>query len=612
MDLFNKYIRKILDEDFLFEERQSDIDAFEDKFGAGSFEKFSKVKQRIINAKKSPDIVYRTKNTSVSDMEKLLNDAEKRRGEFSKLGEKDLLRDENGKIYDNKIKVAENEHYTVYDILDWQTSVNMGMDTGCDGSLGWCISGRYNKDGTLSIENAKKHWEDYISGGVKHFLFFIPKGNEEKWAMTIGKSGRFVFTKGSDDTNLGMGEVPENAGIFPDFEYGGVDTNGIFVDALKPDENGVLIYNGGRVARAYRDKVKEVVVVDGVVSIDERAFQGCRGLAAVTIPSSVTNIGDSAFFGCTRLKSVYITDLAAWCGISFGNSGSNPCIHDGNLYLNNTLLTDLVIPSQVTRIWKYAFRGCSSLTHIEIPPSVTTIGDFAFANCRWLTTVMIPSSVDDIGFSTFYDCHNLTIHCKKDSYADKYAQENGIPVKYDMNEDFDEETVKSANKTARSAGASAIDRETGEVRSVVARYILDNADKSDSILDYGAGPKAIQSKWLVSKGFENVTAYDFGENVVDGVHDRSALSRSYDVVFASNVINTENTVGAVKETLKELWNATRSGGRLVFNYPSTPRKCMINGKPMSTSFLESMVKNVMGENYDIIGSKSAPIFVVYR
>ena len=74
------------------------------------------------------------------------------------------------------------------------------------------------------------------------------------------------------------------------------------------------------------ENIKKVVIEDGVTSIGEYAFSGCRSLTDITIPGSVTSIGDSAFRNCTGLTSVTIPDSVTSIG---------DCAFSGTLWLTN-------------------------------------------------------------------------------------------------------------------------------------------------------------------------------------------------------------------------------------------------------------------------------------
>ena len=180
-------------------------------------------------------------------------------------------------------------------------------------------------------------------------------------------------------------------------------------------ENGIgmIVFNGniteiGNYAFYNRSSLTSITIPNSVTSIGNKAFYGCNSLTSVTIPDGVTSIGDSAFYGCSSLTSVYITDIAKWCAIKFNNSSSNPLSYAHNLYLDEELVTDLVIPDGVTSIGEFTFYGCNSMTSITIPNSVTSIGYYAFSGCSSLTSITIPDSVTSIGDSTFYGCRSLT------------------------------------------------------------------------------------------------------------------------------------------------------------------------------------------------------------
>lgn len=143
-------------------------------------------------------------------------------------------------------------------------------------------------------------------------------------------------------------------------------------------------------------------------TIGQDAFASCHKLTSVNIPKSVTSIGANAFTNCYKLNAVHITDLVAWCNISFNGLYSNPLRHAHNLYLNGSLIRELVIPSSVTKIKYLAFYGCSCLTSVTIPLSVKSIGAYAFVGCSGLTSVMIPRKVTSIGAYAFSNCSGLT------------------------------------------------------------------------------------------------------------------------------------------------------------------------------------------------------------
>lgn len=169
-----------------------------------------------------------------------------------------------------------------------------------------------------------------------------------------------------------------------------------------------------------------------------------------------------------------------------------------------------------------------------------------------------------------------------------------------------QQEIKIANATSRSNGASAKNKD-GSIRAIVPRYVAEHVSKEDSILDFGAGKGALHTKWLREQGFD-VTAYDFGDNVVEGLHDKDALSKQYKVIMASNVLNVQSSMDMLQETLKQIYDSLEYGGKFVCNYPSSPRKM-----DFTASELKYILKIWFGANIERVGgSSSAPLWVAEK
>lgn len=152
-----------------------------------------------------------------------------------------------------------------------------------------------------------------------------------------------------------------------------------------------------------------------VVAIQETAFYGNSTATSLTIPASIKTIGTDAFRNLRAIKTVYIADLAAWCGVGIANGNANPIYNLfsassesrwGKLYINGEANpAELVIPEGVTTMSR-SFYGYKPLTAVTLPSTLTELGDQAFANCVKLTSAVVPEGVETVG-SAFWGCSAL-------------------------------------------------------------------------------------------------------------------------------------------------------------------------------------------------------------
>ena len=405
----------------LTEEREEDIASFEDKFGKGSFERFNRLKGRMKNAGIPVDIVFHTKNTDPVTMRQFLDDAENRVVKDVQTGETKL----------NRKLVAENDHYTVWDVLDWETAMNMGDGTS------WCIAGRYDTN-EVKPSQAKKYFNEYKNErGVKAFLFFMPKGNEEKYCMVIYPHLTYQFWDSSDSSSR-MNTPPvstfKSRVPIPEIDYMGVNVQ-------YPEERAGLIFSGTRSVIGFTDDLDldNAVIPEGVQAIAKEAFRK-SSIKKVTLPESLLEICAGAFQECDKLREIQVPSRCVFIGtLAFGGCSSIKrvdlqesirAIHSG-AFMNCKSLKRIAIPSSVTTIEDNTFRGCSELREVILPEGLKSIEWGAFAHCPNLTKIRLHDLIVHIDHDAFYD-HNpdLTIQCHKGTLGDEFAEQHHLKVEY--------------------------------------------------------------------------------------------------------------------------------------------------------------------------------------
>ncbi|MBE6574250.1 MAG: leucine-rich repeat domain-containing protein [Ruminococcaceae bacterium] len=169
-------------------------------------------------------------------------------------------------------------------------------------------------------------------------------------------------------------------------------------------ENGVLSISGsGDMAElesaeeypwhAERSKISGIVISNGITSVSDHAFSGCRILFNVSIASTVKSIGTHAFENCQSLKEIKIPSSVTEIG--------------EYAFYNCTAIRDMYLNAQITEISEYAFANCKSVNIITLPSSLRSIGAHGFEGCAGLFSINFNSSLTKIGEKAFYDCKAL-------------------------------------------------------------------------------------------------------------------------------------------------------------------------------------------------------------
>ncbi len=296
---------------------------------------------------------------------------------------------------------------------------------------------------TYTIENNEVTINKYRGGKIENVI--IPSCIEGYPVTVIGAQAFYKNPNEVDSLPAVPVDPPEG-----ESEYKGIVSVEIpdSVRVIESDAFGncrtletVIIGDGveiiGESAFADCSSLETVIIGNGVKNICERAFEECFSLESIVIPDSVEIIGDRAFSECWNLKTItlgkniknvgygvfntsriaelirltdiyYTGDIESWCNIENVMGLSYAMEYAENFYVDNTLLTEVVIPETVTEIKDHTFSDIDCIQSVYIPSSVTSIGKSAFSDCSNLETVKFEDGAKTIGGYAFYDCQKLT------------------------------------------------------------------------------------------------------------------------------------------------------------------------------------------------------------
>ena len=106
-----------------------------------------------------------------------------------------------------------------------------------------------------------------------------------------------------------------------------------------------------------------------LLTIKASAFEGCKNLTSIPLPSTLLRMESGVFSGCERLSGVSIENLKI------------NAINVKEFY-NCQAITSLKLPETITSIKSFAFYRNYNLNYIVIPEAITEVLDNAFTECR--------------------------------------------------------------------------------------------------------------------------------------------------------------------------------------------------------------------------------------
>ncbi len=270
----------------------------------------------------------------------------------------------------------------------------------------------------------------YAFNGMSALKTIEYRGSEEAWNQIDFGSGWNESTGGS--TEEGYTEIvycngatppsygdytsglhfmwDEAIGGYQVSKYTGAETN-VVIPSIYLDQPVKAIANDAFNSRSITD----VTIPDSVETISENAFANCNQLVKVKMSNNLKQIGTNAFYCCGMLESISLPDSVEAIGRNAFESTPlyNALTVDRPLYIGNVLIkvspdaTGAIEIKDGTRlVADHALYECAGITNVIIPTSVMRVGKYAFANTYSLETAIYAGTEEEMQRVSFGEGYN--------------------------------------------------------------------------------------------------------------------------------------------------------------------------------------------------------------
>ena len=153
--------------------------------------------------------------------------------------------------------------------------------------------------------------------------------------------------------------------------------------------------------------LNSVYLPASITRIPYAAFENCPALTSVRVFGDIKYVDSYGFQNCYELKEFIVDGVVKEYGyrsFRYCKSLANVTMAEGLVRIHEAAfeqnaLSEVILPSTLTRIDSYAFLDCANLTELIIPEAVTNIGTNIISRTK-VTELVLPASVSSFGHQT--------------------------------------------------------------------------------------------------------------------------------------------------------------------------------------------------------------------